>query len=221
MTTVSFPQEQGSRYGEPWNDSDYEALISAVRSGFEQQHIADEIGRPRSTILTRVRKLLPVDVRGCPSDRVLPAARDAFSSDDYDWRVTILQSPPPAPIVTPPPVVRHGVAGLSADDLGTIAFSLALTGGTTCAELLERVCAEFPKTPGSRRVAESLAIQWLRRSGTVLDGYEQAVQAACEWLAAADGWSWTYERRYDWEPGLSWEQAAWDSRLPRWADAPE
>ncbi|WP_166998148.1 hypothetical protein [Paramicrobacterium fandaimingii] len=225
MTTMSFPQQQvsrhqGSRHGEPWNDDDYEALISEVREGSDDQRIAAAIGRARGTILTRVRKLLPVDMRRCPADRVLPAARVEFARDDYDWRVTILQSPPPAPIVTPPAIVRHGIAGLSADDLGTIAFSLALTGGTQCAELLARVCAELPTAPGSRRIAEDLAIQWLRRSGALLHGDEHAVHAANDWLASADGWSREYARRYSWEPDTAWDPEPWDAPLPGWAGEP-
>ncbi|GAB2512249.1 hypothetical protein [Paramicrobacterium agarici] len=191
--TLPFPQvkmpQQPARSGKPWTDSDYERLIAAVRSGLDAVQIAESIDRPQSTIASRVRMLLPVDVRQCPSDRVLPAAREAFESDDYDWRVTILQSPPPQPIVTPPPVVRRGVAGLQADDLGTIAFSLAQTGGTRCAELLTRVCAEMPSAPGAQGVAEDLAIRWLRRSGALVGWHDSAERAAHEWLASADGWT--------------------------------
>lgn len=207
MTTIPTGQAQASRYGQPWTDEDYEGLISAVRSGLDEQQIAKALGRPSSTVLGRIRKLLPVEVRQCPYDRVLPAARDAFEAEGYDWRVTILHSPPPRPIVTPAPIVRHGVAGLSADELGTIAFSLASTGGTRCAELLERVCAEMHSESDSQNIARDLAAQWLRRSGAPIGWGEYATQAAHDWLSSADGWSLSapHSRRYGWEPGPEWD----------------
>lgn len=212
------PHARASRHGQPWTDDDYEGLISGVRSGLDEPEIARTLGRPSSTIIARTRMLLPVEVRQCPHDRVLPAARDAFERDDYDWRTTILLTPPPRPIVTPPPVIRHGIAGLSADDLGTIAYSLASTGGTRCAELLETVCATLPNAPGSQDIARDLAARRLRRCGALIGWGEDAMHAADNWLSSADGWQPTHSspRPYPWE-----SESERGAPLPDWDASPQ
>ncbi len=96
-----------------------------VRDGADHDGIADGLQRPLSTVGTRVRRLLPVAERRCPSDRVLSAAREHLSDPAYDWRhVMLLSEPPRPPAPLPAPIIRGGISGLTDDDLVTTAYGL-------------------------------------------------------------------------------------------------
>lgn len=210
QNVFALPTTRLSRAGELWEDHDYEGLIAGVRGRQPVDSIAHDLGRSVNAVRARLRYLLPVEVRACPADRVYAAAEQAFADEAYDWRKTILESPPPAPVVRPAPIERRGFAGLDAEELGIVAFALAQVGGSDCADALSRVCEALEEQPLSLDIAVGHAGRWLRRRGHLLDCPYDVDLAGYNWLANADGWrtprtssrfAATYD--YGWEPSYA------------------
>lgn len=188
-----------ARSGEPWTDEDYERLVALLREGADHQGIAEGLQRPMSTVGVRVRRLLPVQERRCPADRVLVAARGHLSDPAYDWRHVMLLSEPPRPPVAPPaPAVREGVRGLDDADLITVAYSLLRAFRDSETRLLREVAGEVE----GRGIVHRLV---RRRVDRLLHGNDEAAvmllrsdvdRTAWEWVMDAPAW----RPRHD-EPG--------------------
>jgi hypothetical protein len=127
---------------------------------------------------------LPPEVRGCPADRVLAAAREAFAEPGYDWRRTILLSPPP------PPVVQRtyaGVPGLESEDLVTVAYALIASGGTREGRLLETVGREIERRNETHHLVTLRTTRALHERGSFVD-HQGALSHAEDWVTRAEGW---------------------------------
>lgn len=132
----------GSRHGQAWDASDYELLVQGVREGLNVPQLAERIGRHESTVLPRVRRLLPVTQRGCLTDVVLVAARRVLADPEFDWQAEMLLSPPPAPIIRNE-VVRTGIAGLDDEHLVIIGYALMATSPELHSDVLAAVSREL------------------------------------------------------------------------------
>lgn len=151
------PRGRPARSGQPWLDEDYEQLLELVREGHDVDDIANTIGRSHASVQSKVKALLPPEVRGAPSDRHLPALRAELTADrDYPWDEVILQMPPPAPVVTQV-IKRAGVAGLDDDELVVVAQAL-LTGCDPDSPTVESVVREVR----DRRLVERVTASYVR-----------------------------------------------------------
>ena len=72
-TTPTLPTEPTTPV--PWTDASLTELVAAVRAGDEHAALCDRFRRGTQSITTRLRLVLPVEERKCPTDRVLPPAR--------------------------------------------------------------------------------------------------------------------------------------------------
>ena len=116
------------RSGEPWTDDDYEELLRLYREGTDLAELSRRLGRSQAVVQARAKRLLPLDQRGVPSDRVLPQLRrNLLQVDDYDWQTHLAATPPPRPVVNHvhPPAVRTGIEGLQDHELLAMALALA------------------------------------------------------------------------------------------------
>ena len=131
-----------ARAGRPWTDDETERLVALVREGAEIDSLAKRAERGSTSVLNRLRRMLPLEHRSCPQDMVVSALRDHLREPGYDWRATMLLTPPPRPVVRPPEVVRTGVAGLPDTDLVGVAHSVLLDDRASVAGLRERLVEE-------------------------------------------------------------------------------
>lgn len=184
------------RGGSPWTDDDHELLIHLVQEDERPPELASRLERSEQSVLQRLRRLLPLEHRGCPVDRLYPAAQSAFADSNYDWKKTVLLSPAPRPVTMGPTIERHGVEGLEDHDLTTIAFALAQTGGARCAEVLERVSVEVPTRRGVFNDIVRLAGKWLQRHHIPVAEAGPLRAAAADWILASDGWRDAHEPEY-------------------------
>lgn len=120
MTTIT-----ASRTGLAYTDEDHDTLLSMLREGASTPEIAVALCRTVKSVEQRARKLLPPGQRHCPLDRVMPTLATACADPDYDWRTTISQDDPPAPINK---IVRSGIEGLTDDQLVECAHAVAVCG---------------------------------------------------------------------------------------------
>jgi hypothetical protein len=187
------------RSGQPWTDDDYEQMLALVREGHDADHIAGSIGRSPQAVAGKMRAVLPVEQRSCPTDRVLGALRAQVTHDpDYPWAEIVLQTPPPPPIVRQV-VHREGVGGLEDDDLVTIAWALIACEGAD-EDVLQRICREVRERSLTRRVTDRFARSLMRRTPPVMS--DEAHEAAVRWfeeaagLAEVSGLSSAYARRH-------------------------
>lgn len=183
------PAAPPARSGEPWTDEDYQQLVALVRDGADNDGIAEGLQRPVSTVGGRVRRLLPVEERRCPADRVLVAAREHLSDPTYDWRHIMLLSEPPRPSAPlPPPVVRGGIPGLDDDDLVATAYGLLYAFRESGLGVVREVAREISR----RRLLDDLiarrADHLLHRSGETVPSYADAYGIAGRWVREAPAW---------------------------------
>lgn len=123
------PPPRPPRSGEPWTDDDYEQLLDLCREGLTLPAAALRLGRSEAAVRGRAMKLLPVDERGTPQDRVLVQLRTHLEDEDeYDWRKHLAATPPPRPVINHvhPPAVLSGIEGLQDDELLAMASALAV-----------------------------------------------------------------------------------------------
>jgi hypothetical protein len=138
-----FEEHQGpARSGHPWTDEETTQMVALVRGGADADAVAAQVRRGVTSVMNRLRRMLPLEHRSCPSDMVVSALRDHLGDPGYDWRATMLLTPPPRPVVRPPEIVRSGVPGLVDDDLVEIAHSVLLDDRATTAALRERLVEE-------------------------------------------------------------------------------
>ncbi|WP_036963823.1 hypothetical protein [Promicromonospora kroppenstedtii] len=135
-------QEGPDRTGRPWTDEETARIVAQVRDGADERTVTARARRSSGSVVSRLRRMLPLEHRSCPVDMVVPALRDHLRDPDYDWRAAMLLTPPPRPVVRPPEIVRTGVAGLADDDLVGIAHSVLLDDRAATADLRERLVGE-------------------------------------------------------------------------------
>lgn len=181
MTLLDLPlPDRPSRSGQPWTEECLAELVTLLLEGHDVRAIALRAGRTHSTVLTRLRRMLPPDERGCPEPLVLPRLRELLATADYDWRRTMLKDAPPRPVHRPPAVHHAGVAGLVDDDLVEVADALIRTNVRE-ADLLERVRQEVVE----RRLGDRLVSRRVRdlvRSTPTYHHEEEFRMAAEQWV---------------------------------------
>ena len=184
MTLIDMPTPLGrdgrpGRTGLTWTEEHLGELATLAAAGHDLDGIADEAGRSRQAVLARLRRMLPVDERGCPEALVLPRLRELLQ-DGHDWRRTMLTDTPPRPVHRPPAVHRAGVAGLEDDDLVELADALVRTQARDV-DLLERVRQQVV----DRRLGDRLVrrrVRELVRATPTYHHEEEFRMAAEQWV---------------------------------------
>jgi hypothetical protein len=148
-------QRRQSRSGQPWTEEENEQLVALVRSGSELDAIADRVRRSSTSVVSRLRRMLPLEHRSCPNDRVVIALRGHLRDPGYDWQAIMLLTPPPRPVVRSPEIVRTGLAGLPDDDLVGVAHSVLLDDRSATAALRARLIDEVGKRGLARQVTRA------------------------------------------------------------------
>lgn len=149
------PHERQSRTGMTWTEEENERLVALVRAGQDLDAVADGVQRSSTSVVARLRRMLPLEHRSCPSDRVVIALRGHLRDPGYDWQATMLLTPPPRPVVRSPEIVRTGLAGLPDDDLVGVAHSVLLDDRSATAALRARLIEEVGKRGLTRRVTRA------------------------------------------------------------------
>lgn len=150
MTIHEFPRlvppttaRRPARSGEPWTDDDYTSLVRLAREGASTDAVAETLARSPSAVQARAMKLLPLDQRGVPGERVVQHLGDlARADEDYPWATHLVATPPPRPVVNHvhPPAQYDGVDGLDDNDLVAIAAAFAqLRGGVAGPEIASAI----------------------------------------------------------------------------------
>ncbi|MFE7509376.1 hypothetical protein [Promicromonospora sp. NPDC057488] len=134
--------EGPDRTGRPWTDEETARIVDLVRAGADESTVVARSRRSGPSVVSRLRRMLPLEHRSCPSDMVAAALHGHLRDADYDWRAAMLLTPPPRPVVRPPEIVRTGVAGLTDGDLVGIAHSVLLDDRAATADLRERLVGE-------------------------------------------------------------------------------
>lgn len=150
------PRRTAPRSGEPWTDEDYRTLMQLCREDQSLEAICDTLERTPGAVQARARKLLPLEERAVPTERILrQLAKNLAADEDYDWEHHLAATPPPRPVVqhVPPPVTLRGIGGLDDDELLLMAASLTLVGAT---EGNERLTYECRKQVLARRLQDDL-----------------------------------------------------------------
>ena len=199
LSLLASRQRRPHRSGQPWTDDDYLQMLALVREGHDADDIAGLIGRSPQAVAGKMRAVLPVEQRSCPSDRVLGALKVLVTDDPaYPWAEIVLQSPPPPPIVRQV-IQREGVGGLEDDALVTIAWALIGSEGAD-EDVLQSICREVRERSLTRRVTDRFARSLMRRTPPVMS--DEAHDAAVRWfeeaagLAEVSGLSSAYARRH-------------------------
>ncbi|GAA1918525.1 hypothetical protein [Nocardioides marmoribigeumensis] len=173
--------DRPARSGQPWTEECHVELVELVGAGLTLPEVADTAGRQPSTVLPRLRRMLPVDERGCPEHLVLPRLRELLESGDHDWRRAMLKDTPKAPVVRPPAVHRDGVPGLEDDDLLEVADALVRTQARD-EDLLGRVRQQVV----DRRLGDRLVdrrVRELVRATPTYHHEEEFRMAAEQWVS--------------------------------------
>lgn len=116
------------RSGEPWTDDDYDTLVRLCRQGLDLIELSQQLGRSPLPVRDRAKRMLPMDQRGVPGDRVLAQLRKNLLDDpDYDWAHHLAATPPPRPVINHVlPAPRYaGIPGLKDDELLVTVEALA------------------------------------------------------------------------------------------------
>jgi hypothetical protein len=148
-------QRRQSRSGQPWTEEENEQLVALVRSGSDLDAMADQVRRSSTSVVSRLRRMLPLEHRSCPNDRVVIALRGHLLDPGYDWQAIMLLTPPPRPVVRSPEIVRTGLAGLPDDDLVGVAHSVLLDDRSATATLRARLIDEVGKRGLAREVTRA------------------------------------------------------------------
>lgn len=143
------------RTGRPWTDEETARIVAWVRDGADEHTVTLRARRSTTSVVSRMRRMLPPEHRSCPADLVVPALRGHLRDPDYDWRATMLLAPPPRPVVRPPDIVRTGVAGLTDADLVGITHSVLLDDRASTADLRERLVGEVRERALARDVVDA------------------------------------------------------------------
>lgn len=155
-----------NRSGEPWTDDDYLELMRLCRQDAPLDEVCHGLGRTPAAVQARAKRLLPLDQRGVPTDRVLTQLRTVLLADeDHDWAGCLAATPPPRPVVNHvhPPAVLTGIDGLQDDELLAMARALAQLAVQRPEEgYLSESCAQEVQRRGLGEQLESAAVQDVR-----------------------------------------------------------
>jgi hypothetical protein len=125
-----------------WTEEENEQVVALVRGGATLDAVAAQLKRSSTSVVSRMRRMLPLEHRSCPNDRVTIALHGHLRDPDYDWQAQMLLTPPPRPVVQPPSVIHRGLAGLPDDELVAVTHSVLLDDRATTAELRTRLVDE-------------------------------------------------------------------------------
>lgn len=87
------PQHRQSRTGTTWTEEENEQVVALVRTGAELDAVADGVQRSSTSVVARLRRMLPLEHRSCPNDRVVLALRDHLRDPGYDGQGQMLLTP--------------------------------------------------------------------------------------------------------------------------------
>lgn len=164
------------RSGQPWTDTEYEEIVTAAREGIDDiDEVARRLGRSPHPTLAKARRLLPVDERAAPVDRVLPLIRGHLTDPSYDWRRVTLEEPPPRPVIAPPAL--SGLPGLSATDLLQVGYAVGLAASVLDRDVVARVGEELDRRGQLPLLATHRADRMLDRPGSELTDGEAGLEA--------------------------------------------
>ncbi|OYN93103.1 hypothetical protein [Enemella evansiae] len=188
------PEPPPARNGQSYTDDDHETMVTMAREGAPVEAIARKLQRQPAALLVRMRKLLPPAQRHCPTDRVLPALQAAADRPDYDWRVVVLESPPPPPVQK---VIRAGIEGLDTDQLLLITHAVGVLREPGTEELVQELATAVRERGLTRSLIEQ-HLSLLRRTDRGSLANDRDVADA--WVADLTGdriqhpdrWSWQY-----------------------------
>ncbi|MGD8148650.1 hypothetical protein [Ornithinimicrobium sp. Y1694] len=208
MTIHQFPGAQRpsqnspaatTRSGEPWTDNDYELLLRLCGEGADLARVAAELRRTSAAVMSRAKRLLPLDQRGAPGDRVLTHLGELVTAEeDYDWRAHLVATAPPRPVVNHvhPPEIRKGIPGLESDELLAMGAALAqLRESEGSAHYLSQACAQEIVSRNLESDLQEVA------TGAAADRVEHFLLNACYPYSGTDCWglSQRYDREGDYE----------------------
>lgn len=155
------PPQPPGRHGEPWTSEDYETLVRRCRAGDSLADLAVALQRREKSVVQRAKRLLPLEERGAPEDRVIPHLHSLLSQDEgYDWASHLAATPPPRPVITHllPPEVRRGIPGLAREELLAVAGLIIRVGhDQSTAELWGDLAAEVERRDLAPRLREQVA----------------------------------------------------------------
>lgn len=176
-----------ARSGTSYTDEELEQLVAMTRDGRAAEEMAATVERSTAGLIQRLRRMLPLEYRRCPPDRVIQALREVLADDSYDWRRAMLLSDPPRPVVKQPDVVRTGIAGLGDRDLVTFAYLLIASGRPRETALLPAVSRELHRRwlfPMLVKLREHRII----REAVCVPGQLSLRDVAEQWVIHAEGW---------------------------------
>ncbi|GAA4896712.1 hypothetical protein GCM10025789_13170 [Tessaracoccus lubricantis] len=152
-----FPEPpQPKRQGQPWTDDEYATLIELCRRDVGIEKVCEALGRKPGAVLNRAKRMLPMDERGVPAERVLSQLRKHLLHDaDYDWEAHLAALPPPRPVINHvhPPAQYAGIEGLEDAQLLTIMTCLVHAKPDTAASRLADQCGNHIR---SRQLTDDL-----------------------------------------------------------------
>lgn len=174
MTTHLLPLPTHRPAG-PVTTEEIELIARLASEARDLDHIVEETGRSRQTVVKYLRLMLPLAERGCPDPLVAERVGAQFAAGEFDWKATMALTPPPPPVTR---IERNGLAGLANEELVTIALLVADRAGPRYREFIPGLCVEIR----SRHLAHEL--HEARRRELIRAGLDpdQADRAASIWL---------------------------------------
>jgi len=194
------PQQRQSRTGTTWTEEENEQLVALVRGGADVDAVAHEVRRSSTSVVARLRRMLPLEHRSCPNDRVVIALCDHLRDPDYDWQGQMLLTLPPRPVINPPAIVHEGLAGLPDDDLVAVTHSVLLDDRVATADLRGRLVDEVKQ----RRLGDQVGRSHEAYLAThrELAGFRDLDEQVHRWSKAVG----LTERRYPY----AWADGPWE-----------
>lgn len=192
------PSSPPRRSGEPWSDDDYQTLLRGCREGLGLTMLSQRLQRGPQPVRERAKRLLPLDQRGVPGDRVLTQLRQNLLKDpDYDWAHHLAATPPPRPIVNHVlPQPRYaGIPGLEDHELLATAQAVAQQGGASEPQdhLAHALAREVSRRNLDDALQDAAATHARQRAGQFLQGARSTYGKG--WYHDGDDW---YSGDEDW-----------------------
>lgn len=173
------------RGGEPWTDDDYDTLVRLCREGLDLTELSQQLGRSPSPVRDRAKRMLPLDQRGVPGDRVLAQLRKNLLADpDYDWAHHLAATPPPRPVINHVlPAPRYaGIPGLEDHQLLVAAEAMAQRRLLDAEDHLAQVLANEVNRRGlADDLRSAAAVNARQRVDNLLDRATYAYDSADYW----------------------------------------
>ena len=184
MTLIDMPltprRDEPPRAGQQWTDEHLRELADLVAAGHDLDQVSVEAGRSRQAVVVKLRRMLPVDERGCPEPLMLPRLRELLA-EGHDWRRAMLKDTPPRPVHRPPAVHHAGIPGLADDDLVEVADALVRTQARDD-DLLERVRQQLVDRNLGERLVQRRVRELVRATPT-FHHEEEFRMAAEQWVS--------------------------------------